>query len=64
MSAESPAPRPTGWEPELAELELRTRLVQQMGGPEGVARQHSNGKLTVRGRGWTSSRTRARFANS
>ncbi|MCC6387383.1 MAG: propionyl-CoA carboxylase [Dehalococcoidia bacterium] len=50
MSAESPAPRPTGWEPELAELELRTRLVQQMGGPEGVARQHSNGKLTVRER--------------
>ena len=38
------------WEPELDELAERRRLAGQMGGPEGVARQHGRGKLTVRER--------------
>jgi len=38
------------WQPEVDELAERQRLVEQMGGPEGVARQHSRGKLTVRER--------------
>ena len=35
---------------ELEELARRRRLAAEMGGPEGVARQHDNGKLTVRER--------------
>jgi acetyl-CoA carboxylase carboxyltransferase component len=36
-----------GWEPELDELRRRHELAAQLGGPEGVARQQSLGKLTV-----------------
>ena len=38
------------WQPELDELKRRRELAEQMGGPEGIARQHSRGKLTVRER--------------
>ena len=38
------------WETEIAELERRRELARGMGGPEGIARQHANGKLTVRER--------------
>jgi methylmalonyl-CoA decarboxylase subunit alpha len=38
------------WQDEVDELALRQRLAQQMGGPEGIARQRSRGKLTVRER--------------
>jgi acetyl-CoA carboxylase carboxyltransferase component len=38
------------WEPEVKQLEFRKRLAEQMGGTEGVARQHKQGKLTVRER--------------
>ncbi len=38
------------WKPEIEELELRTALAHRMGGPEGIARQHGRGKLTVRER--------------
>ena len=38
------------WQPEIEELEYRRKLAQRMGGEEGVARQHSRGKLTVRER--------------
>jgi acetyl-CoA carboxylase carboxyltransferase component len=35
------------WTEELDELERRRSLAAQMGGAEGVARQHARGKLTV-----------------
>src|SRR5436309_15081618 len=38
------------WEPELDELRRRTELAHRMGGDERVARQHANGRLTVRER--------------
>jgi methylmalonyl-CoA decarboxylase subunit alpha len=38
------------WDQELEELERRRALARQMGGAEGVARQHERGKLTVRER--------------
>lgn len=38
------------WQPELDELERRKKLAQQMGGPEKVAKHHSQGRLTVRER--------------
>lgn len=38
------------WEEEVEELERRRALALQMGGAEGVARQHDRGKLTVRER--------------
>jgi acetyl-CoA carboxylase carboxyltransferase component len=38
------------WEPELDELRRRTELAHRMGGEERVARQHANGRLTVRER--------------
>ncbi len=38
------------WAPEIEELERRREFVRAMGGPEGVARQHAHGKLTVRER--------------
>ena len=38
------------WQPEIDELKYRQHLAEQMGGEEGVARQHSQGKLTVRER--------------
>jgi len=39
-----------GWEPELEELQRRREFAARMGGEEGVARQHAQGKLTVRER--------------
>lgn len=39
-----------GWEPEIRTLQHRRQLARQMGGPDGIARQHANGKLTVRER--------------
>ena len=38
------------WDPELEELERRTRLAHAMGGEEKVARHHAAGRLTVRQR--------------
>ncbi len=38
------------WQPEVDELEQRRALARAMGGAEGIARQHSGGKLTVRER--------------
>jgi acetyl-CoA carboxylase carboxyltransferase component len=38
------------WEEEVDEIRRRTELAKQMGGAENVARQHSNGKLTIRER--------------
>jgi len=38
------------WQDEVDELEHRRALARQMGGPEGIARQHERGKLTVRER--------------
>jgi acetyl-CoA carboxylase carboxyltransferase component len=38
------------WESEIEELRRRQALAQAMGGPEGIARQHERGKLTVRER--------------
>ncbi|HEY8491506.1 MAG TPA: carboxyl transferase domain-containing protein [Dehalococcoidia bacterium] len=38
------------WQPEIEELGRRLALAQEMGGPEGVRRQHENGRLTVRER--------------
>lgn len=38
------------WLEEVGELEARRAMVAEMGGAEGVARQHAQGKLTVRER--------------
>ncbi len=38
------------WQDEIDELARRKQLAQQMGGPEGIARQRARGKLTVRER--------------
>jgi acetyl-CoA carboxylase carboxyltransferase component len=38
------------WQNEIDELRRRQELAKQMGGAEGVARQHSKGRLTVRER--------------
>lgn len=38
------------WEPEIEELDRRRAFAERMGGPEGIARQHSQGKLTIRER--------------
>jgi acetyl-CoA carboxylase carboxyltransferase component len=38
------------WQKEIDELGRRRRLAEEMGGPEGVTRQHDRGKLTVRER--------------
>ena len=38
------------WQPEIDELNHRKYLAEQMGGKEGIERQHSRGKLTVRER--------------
>jgi acetyl-CoA carboxylase carboxyltransferase component len=40
----------SAWEPELEELRQRRALALQMGGEANIARQHDNGKLTVRER--------------
>lgn len=38
------------WQPDIDELKNRQNLARQMGGKEGIERQHSHGKLTVRER--------------
>lgn len=38
------------WDDDLEELRSRQQLAEGMGGPEGIARQHARGKLTVRER--------------
>jgi acetyl-CoA carboxylase carboxyltransferase component len=38
------------WEPELDEIRLKRALGRRMGGIEGIERQHSQGRLTVRER--------------
>ena len=38
------------WQEELKQVKQRDRLAEQMGGAEAVARQHAQGKLTVRER--------------
>ena len=38
------------WQPEIEELEKRKHLAEQMGGQEGIEKQHSRNKLTVRER--------------
>ena len=38
------------WEKEVEELRRRKALARQMGGSEGIERQHKRGKLTVRER--------------
>src|SRR4051794_41957784 len=38
------------WDPELEERARRQQLAAAMGGEERVARQHANGRLTVRER--------------
>ncbi len=38
------------WEEEVAELERRTAMIHEMGGPDSVAFHHGRGKLTVRER--------------
>ena len=39
-----------GWLPEIEELHRRLELARGLGGPERIARQHAQGKLTVRER--------------
>src|SRR5690606_1845298 len=41
---------PMTWEKELAELEQRKAFARKLGGAEKVARQHNEGRLTVRER--------------
>ncbi|MDE2641042.1 MAG: propionyl-CoA carboxylase, partial [Chloroflexota bacterium] len=43
-------PRPTDWQPEVDELNMRRRLALKLGGEERVNRQHEMGKLTIRER--------------
>lgn len=38
------------WEKEVKELDRRRHLAKQQGGPEGIARQHAKGRLTIRER--------------
>lgn len=38
------------WQPEIDELKYRRYLAEQMGGKEGIERQHSRGKLSIRER--------------
>jgi len=38
------------WQPEIDELNHRRKLTAKMGGKEGIEKQHSRGKLTVRER--------------
>lgn len=38
------------WQPEVDEIKRRVELAKQMGGEANVARQHSNGRMTVRER--------------
>ncbi|HEX5129671.1 MAG TPA: hypothetical protein VFV90_07990, partial [Usitatibacter sp.] len=45
-----PGSDPTDWSAELAELEQRREQSLGLGGPEAVARHHSQGRLTIRER--------------
>lgn len=38
------------WQPEIDEINERRRLAKEQGGPDGIARQHSKGRLTIRER--------------
>ena len=38
------------WENEVREIERRRHLAKQQGGPEGIAKQHAKGRLTIRER--------------
>ena len=38
------------WQPEVDDLKRRHALAEEMGGPEGIARQRRRGKLTIRER--------------
>ena len=38
------------WQDEVDDLKRRHELAEQMGGPEGIERQHKRGKLTIRER--------------
>ena len=38
------------WEPEIEEIALRRKLAKRMGGPERIAEQHAQGRLTIRER--------------
>jgi acetyl-CoA carboxylase carboxyltransferase component len=38
------------WESEVEEIKKRYELADKMGGPEGIAKQHERGKLTIRER--------------
>ena len=38
------------WENDVREIERRRHLAKQQGGPDGIARQHAKGRLTVRER--------------
>jgi acetyl-CoA carboxylase carboxyltransferase component len=38
------------WQPEIDELRRRSAMVEKMGGPEKIKRQHDAGRLTVRER--------------
>ena len=38
------------WDAEIKELERRRYLAKQQGGKEGIAKQHSRGRLTIRER--------------
>ena len=38
------------WDPEVREIERRRHLAKQQGGSEGIAKQHANGRLTIRER--------------
>ena len=40
----------TNWQPELEELAAKRELSKRMGGAEGIERQHTQGRLTVRER--------------
>jgi acetyl-CoA carboxylase carboxyltransferase component len=42
--------RESGWLPEVEEIRQRREMARRMGGPERIARQHAQGKLTVRER--------------
>ena len=38
------------WLPEAEEIAQRRKWAEQLGGPEAIARQHAQGRLTVRER--------------
>ena len=50
MSEKKTEVKPHGWEEELAELKLRRMAAEGLGGPEAVAKHHTQGRLTIRER--------------